>query len=141
MGLFGRQTISSDTIARMKELRRRGHGVKLHDWEFEVFNPAEPHGIVENVVDWLKRTAGECRRPYGINSFDLTLAFRVGTDKTVRSLNFKRMKPIELYDDSFSTRLLEALGLHVAAPAPLRVSAGFFSWGDAAHLALSRESR
>jgi hypothetical protein len=140
MALFGRQTISAQTIARMKEMRRRGHGVKLHDWEVAEFDPSAPHGIVENVVDWCKRTVAECRRPYGINSFDLTLAFRVGADGAVRSLNFKRMKPIELYDDSFAARLLEALGLHAAQPVPLRVSAGFFSWGDAAHQALSRES-
>ncbi len=141
MGLFARQTISSQTIARMKELRRRGQGVKLHDWEVLEFDPAEPHGVIENVLEWCKRTVAECRRPYGINSFDLTLAFRVGSDGNVRSLSFKRMKPIELYDDSFASRLLEGLGLHVSQPAPLRVSAGFFSWGDAAHQALARETR
>ena len=141
MALFGRESISSRTLTRMKELRRRGHGVKLQDWQIEDFDPAQPHGIVESVVEWCKGTAAECRRPYGINSFDLTLAFRVDGEANVRSFNFKRMRPIELYDDSFAARLLEALGFHVATGAPLRVSAGFFSWGDAAHHALAIEAR
>lgn len=129
------------TIARMQELRRRGHGLKLQDWHVDHFDPDEGHGVVENIVDWCKRTVAGCRRPYGINSFDLMLAFRVGNEEAVRSLSFLRMKPIELYDGSFAMRLLDALGLHVASPAPLRLSAGFFSWGEAAHLALNREGR
>jgi hypothetical protein len=137
MASIDRQSISAQTLARMKDLRRRGHGVKLHDWQVETFDPQEPHNLIESVIDWCKRTAGESRRPYGINAFDLTLAFRIGGDKDVRSHTFSRLKPIELYDDSFAARLLEMLGLHVAKPAPLRVSAGYFSWGDAAYQALN----
>lgn len=132
-----RHLISSQTLTRMKEMRRRGHGVKLQDWQVESFDPQQPHGLVESVIEWCKRNAGECRRPYGINAFDLTLAFRVDGDRGVRSHTFSRLKPIELYDESFAARLLEMLGLHVARPAPLRISAGFFSWGDAAHQAMN----
>jgi hypothetical protein len=131
------QQLSAQTLARMKEMRRRGHGVQLHDWQVETFDPDAPHTLIESVVEWCKSLAGESRRPYGINAFDLTLAFRIGGDKAVRSHTFSRLKPIELYDESFATRLLEMLGLHMAKPAPLRVSAGYFSWGDAAHQALN----
>lgn len=134
--MSNRHLISSQTLTRMKEMRRRGHGVKLQDWQVESFDPQQSQGLVESVVEWCKRTAGECRRPYGINAFDLTVAFRVDGDKDVRSHTFSRLKPMELYDESFAARLLEMLGLHVARPAPLRISAGFFSWGDAAHQAM-----
>ena len=139
MASIDRQRITARTLARMREARRRGQGVKLQDWQIDAFNPAEPHGLIENVIDWCKHTAAECRRPYGINAFDLTVAFRVGSEDDVRSQTFSRLKPIELYDDSFAGRLLELLGLHVSRPASLRVSAGFFSWGDAAHQALNAQ--
>jgi hypothetical protein len=141
MPLFGRQSASSRTLTRMNEARRRGDGVKLQDWQIEDFDPDQPHGLVENVVDWCRRTVAESRRPYGINSFDLTLAFRVGEDNKIRSVNFQRLQPMELYDDSFAARLLETLGIHIGSPAPLRISAGLFSWGDAAHQALGGEAR
>jgi hypothetical protein len=137
MASIDRQSISAQTLARMRDLRRRGHGVKLNDWQVEAFDPSAPHTLIESVVDWCKGLAGESRRPYGINAFDLTLAFRVGGDKDVRSHTFTRLKPMELYDDSFAARLLDMLGLHVAKPSPLRVSAGYFSWGDAAYQALN----
>lgn len=141
MGFFDRMSSGSQTFARMNELRRKGHGVRMQDWEIEDFNPEEPHTLVENVIDWCKRTVAECRRPYGINSFDLTLAYRLGGDSDVRSLSFKRMRPMELYDDSFANRLLEVFGLQTAKAVPLRVSAGFFSWGEAAHHALAGKTR
>ena len=51
---------------------------KAQDWLFEDYDPEEPQTLVENVIEWCKRTLAECRRPYGINSFDLTIAIRAG---------------------------------------------------------------
>jgi hypothetical protein len=56
----------------------------------------------------------------------------------VRSLAFDRLRPIDLYQETFPDRLKAALSGEAAklGPSALSVSAALFSWGEAAHHAL-----
>jgi hypothetical protein len=94
--------------------------------------------LVESILGWARQTLAGCRRPYGIDHFDLTLAFRAESEKRVRSLAFDRLRPIDLYQETFPERLASMLSTELAGirTSTLRVSAALFSWGEAAHAAL-----
>lgn len=98
----------------------------------------EVAGLVDSIVDWARHSLAGTRRPYGIDHFDLTLAFRTETDPRVRSLAFDRLRPIDLYQETFPHRLAGMLAKELGQlkPSALRVSAALFSWGEAAHQAL-----
>ncbi|HXH22409.1 MAG TPA: hypothetical protein VNN10_10285 [Dehalococcoidia bacterium] len=93
---------------------------------------------VDSILDWARHTLAGCRRPYGIDHFDLTLAFAADSDRRVRSLAFDRLRPIDLYQEPFPERLASALVSELTGlkASTLRVSAALFSWGEAAHAAL-----
>jgi hypothetical protein len=110
----------------------------VQDWQVQPGQPEEVHGLVESIISWARNTLAGCRRPYGIDHFDLTLAFRAPGDKRMRSLAFDRLRPIDLYQDWLPERLLSTIRQEVEAgrARPLAVSAALFSWGEAAHQAL-----
>jgi hypothetical protein len=92
--------------------------------------------LVEAVLDWCKTSLADCRRPYGIDHFDLAIAFRFGESR-VQKQYFKGLRPLNLYQDELSERLRLKLseGLSSGGDA-LLVSAAFFSWGEAVSHAL-----
>ncbi len=96
-------------------------------------------GLVESIVGWARGALAGGRRPYGIDQFDLTLAFHPQGQKGVRRLAFDRLRPIDLYQDAFPERLLGIVGKELAGvrSSALSVSAALFSWGEAAHQALA----
>jgi hypothetical protein len=94
--------------------------------------------IIQALIDWCRETAGQCRRPFGIDAFDLAVA--VGKpERAISSVSYDRLKPIAFYETSLSARLDGLLAVverefHVGED--VRLSAALFSWGDAAHAAL-----
>jgi hypothetical protein len=140
MPFLRRMTAASRALEAIKEARQRGEGLKMQDWSLDDFDPHSPNAL-EAVVEWCKHTLAECRRPYGINQFDLTVAFRSGNSERVRSFVLRKLDPIELYREGFGETLLHALGLTEQHSGPLRLSAALFSWGDAAHRALTPASQ
>jgi hypothetical protein len=140
MPFLRRTTAASRALEAIKAARRRGEGLKMQDWHLKDFDPQSPNAL-EAVIEWCKHTLAECRRPYGINQFDLTLAFRAGNSERVRSFVLRKLEPIELYRDGFGERLLHSLGLTEPHRGPVRLSAAIFSWGDAAHRALTPRSQ
>jgi hypothetical protein len=99
---------------------------------------ADLHGLAESVMLWARQTLAGCRRPYGIDHFDLTLAFRGESNAKIRSLAFDRLRPMDLYEEWFPERLASLIAKELAGAreSALSVSAALFSWGEAAHLAL-----
>jgi hypothetical protein len=124
-------------MSEIRRARRRGQGLRYQDWQFDVTHEAEPSAAVETMISWCKATLSTCRRPHGIDLFDLVVAFRDEAGGAVRSFRLDRLKPLELYQDTLSELLLQRLNevIHPRA-SKVYVSAGFFSWGDAAHKAL-----
>jgi hypothetical protein len=118
-------------------LRGRSHFQK--DWHTEDFVPSALDGLVESMVEWCRATTGTCRRPYGINFFDLIITYRLGEDGKSRSFRLNRLEPMALYQDSLPKHLLDKLLKAMTPEQPIKVhiSAGFFSWGDAAFKALN----
>jgi hypothetical protein len=123
---------------KMNEARRKGHGLRVKDWEVESTDTDEVGGLVDSILAWARHTLAGCRRPYGIDHFDLALAFRSEADRKVRSVAFDRLRPIDLYQEWFPERLASSITNEVGGPAAsaLCVSAALFSWGEAAHYAL-----
>jgi hypothetical protein len=109
----------------------------LSAWDAGADAADDIHGsLVEPIIAWCRDTLGRCRRPYGIDHFELVLALSRHDGRPVESARFRDLRPSDLYDpDGVSARLIAFLRGGDAAP-PARVAASLFSWGDAAHEAL-----
>jgi hypothetical protein len=123
---------------KIAEARRKGKGLKVQDWQIDSDGDPQAQGVAESIVTWARDILASCRRPYGIDHFDLTLAFRSATGSRVKSLAFDRLRPIDLYQEALPERIANSISRECAGPrgARLWVSAALFSWGEAAHLAL-----
>jgi hypothetical protein len=108
----------------------------MKDWLFPAHSVSED--IVQALIDWCRETAGLCRRPFGIDGFDLTIA--AGKPERVLSrVCYDRLKPIAFYETTLSARIIGLLAVverEFRIGEDVRLSAALFSWGDAAHAAL-----
>jgi hypothetical protein len=121
----------------MADARRRGRHLYIHDWSFSLDLPASD--AVEAVVSWCRETLAHCRRPFGIDYFDLVLAVCEPGDRQAEKLQLEKLRIVELYDESLPSRLAKVLSRRKESRetgSEVRVSAAIFSWGDAAHEAL-----
>jgi hypothetical protein len=120
----------------MAEARRRGRHLYVRDWHVGVdLSPAE---AVEAMLQWCRETLANCRRPFGIDYFDLFLALSTAGDRRARSVEMEKLRIADLYEESFAEKLLGHFRPRDSDEGPhgLRVSLAIFSWGDAAHEAL-----
>lgn len=112
----------------MAKARRTGEGVYVEEWQLA----PEHHSPAETVLEWCREVVARCRRPFGIDQFDLALALRPATGSPVSRMY--RLRPADLYSENaleqFSAFLLEQGGQ------PGKMAAALFSWGDAAHRAM-----
>jgi hypothetical protein len=116
-------------LKRLARRRRDGAGLYISDWR-----PDEHEGaFAEAVVTWCRETIATTRRPFGIDHFDLALAWRDVSGAAVRSHRFLQLRPVELYTEAF----LDQLAALLRPAEPAHVSVAVFSWGDAAHAELS----
>lgn len=124
----------------LRDARRNGTGLQLQDWHINLDGPDAAAGFAESVIEWCKHTMAASRRPYGVDHFDLALAYRSGG--FVRRLSFSRVHVAELYDDALASQILTVLAREVseARTALVHFSAGLFSWGNALDLALNEGS-
>jgi hypothetical protein len=123
---------SPSTTARIRQARRSGHGLYVADWLHSI---AE-HSPVDAVLEWTRSTIGASRRPFGIDHFELALAWRPLVGDRVHTHRFGRLRPIDLYGEAFPVHLERFFGQHPVSPAPGRVAVALFSWGDVVHEAL-----
>ena len=116
-------------VTRARQQRRHlYHGA----WHFELASD-QPHPS-RAVLDWCREVIATCRRPFGIDYFDLAIQVREPGRGVVGRLSLVELRPLVLYAGSLEERLA-ALFERPGRPA-LHVSASIFSWGDAAHEAL-----
>jgi hypothetical protein len=123
------------------EARKSGKGLKLNEWRLDACDEAGLGEAVESILTWCRDILAGCRRPYGIDRFDLTLAVRASNAR-VHSLTLDKLRPIDLYQDSLPERLIGLLSSEVERmkAASLHLTAGLFSWGEAAHEALPQRT-
>jgi hypothetical protein len=88
------------------------------------------------VLDWCREVIAGCRRPFGIDAFDLAVACRRSVAHSVHSLRLLRLRPSDLYSDGLATQVAALLQQGHIEGSPVIVAAAIFSWGDAAHEAL-----
>lgn len=133
---------------RLAEARRAGRGVYVGEWRFATMaggdREAACDAAIEAILAWCRETLGRCRRPWGIDYFDLALSLSpVGAQQT-RSVRLRELRPAALYDGELAERFAPFLaesfqpsGSDAGGPPPsVTVAAGLFSWGDAAYAAL-----
>ncbi len=115
-----------------------GTGVHRHDWRVGTRDASQ---LAADVVTWCRRTAGQTRRPYGIDSLTLAVAALDSRDVTTAFERFDELAPADLYDDEKAARTIaSALGkwnTDELLPADGRLAVALFSWGDLADELLS----
>lgn len=122
-------------VREMAEARRSGRGLYIHEWQLLEQSGESP---ADELLNWCRATLGTCRRPFGIDHFDVSIAVAVG-GVAVQSLQYDKRRPQELYGDSsliadiYSTI---AASIADAGSGAVHIAAALFSWGDAAHAAL-----
>lgn len=129
---------------QMGAARRRGLGLFLHEWHVDSAAPTadELEVLLESILAWCRQTIGECRRPWGIDHFDLTLA-RSGQDGAPAfTLQLRDLRPLDLYaagpmNERLCAFLAPRGSLLKAAPQPVQIAAALFSWGNAADAAFA----
>jgi hypothetical protein len=117
---------------RIAEARRNGQGVYAREWDEHGLDAG---ALGEALLDWCREVIGACRRPFGIDQFDLALAYTDAAGEPASRLY--RLRPIDLYQGSL---LEELMALAALTEPPRRLAAALFSWGDAAHEALPNDA-
>ena len=132
-----RDEIVTKTSRGIAAARRRGHNTYYGDWHFGM--EADAPSVTSSVIGWCRETLASCRRPFGIDYFDLAVTVD-GADGRPGRLSLQELRPGVLYATSLEERLADFLEKCLSAcregSRPLRVSTALFSWGDAAHEAL-----
>ncbi len=120
---------------RIRSARARGHGLYLTEF---LWSPESAGQVPTDITQWCQDTLARCRRPLGIDHFDLTITVN-GAGKP-RSHRLSFLRPAQLYDDAAVPRsLAAALGSLVVASetGTVKVAAALLSWGDIAHATMS----
>ena len=117
----------------MNEARRTGRGVRLEEWRLAAH---EASSAGDQVLAWCREVIANCRRPFGIEAFDLAVACRLGDTSGVDSHRFLRLRPVDLYTERLAKQLNAILVGSRLEESPVIIAAAIFSWGDAAHRAL-----
>jgi hypothetical protein len=129
---------------RLAAARRAGRGLYLHEWDLAVGaeGAIRSAAAAETIAAWCRETLGRCRRPWGLDAFDLTVACATHGVGGARRMRLRRLRPANLYTPDGVVRQLAAfLAEHGVSstgtdPGPIRVAVALWSWGDAAHAAL-----
>jgi hypothetical protein len=132
-----RQTLVHKASRGIASARRRGRNTYRSDWHFGI--EAEARLISGSLLAWCRDTVACCRRPFGIDYFDLAIAIvdKQGARRDELSLN--ELRPGVLYDAaSLEDKLVEYIERRRRAfgEGAIHISTALFSWGDAAHEAL-----
>ena len=139
MFLTRRDRSGRDVVRQIMKRREKGKGLVFQNWHFPESKAEDIQDLVDGMLAWCKTTLAGCRRPYGIDLFDLIIAFRTEEDNRASSLTLPALKPLDLYQDELPERLSRRISeaLH-RSRSSFHVSAGVFSWGEAAHEALGQ---
>lgn len=130
-----RQSFRRWRVARaIHAAREKGHGLYFTEWQG---SPKAAELISNDVTQWCRDTIALCRRPMGIDHFDLTLTVHGSGVPHTQRLAF--LRPGQLYDESVPAALAAALtALAVGNPeSTVRVAAALLSWGDVAYASMS----
>jgi len=111
----------------------------LHSYsETWSLDASDPHSFVNALLQWSRETLASCRRPFGIDFFDLSLTI-VDSGHRLQTLSARKLRPIALYAGDLADQIAKHLEQALRNREPggdVRISAELFSWGDAAHAAL-----
>lgn len=136
MALFSRFS----THRKVENLIRSGVGVREASWTIGGYAPEVKQALVADVIEWVRSSMGEMRRPYGIDHVALALAARDETGRVLCSNSLGVLRPASFYADEGAEQVLAFLGdaERVMRGAPGEVVGALLSLGDIAFELKSR---
>lgn len=106
MALFGRFS----THRKVERLIRDGVGVHEACWRLEEGGAEASEALVSDVVEWVRTSMGQMRRPYGIDHVALALAARDESGKVVCTNSLGVLRPQSFYGDAGPEHVRAFLG-------------------------------
>jgi hypothetical protein len=123
-------------VARaIQAARRDGHGLYFTEWHA---SPATAESVGHELTTWCRDTLARCRRPMGIDHFDLTVTVHGDGRPHTQRLAF--LRPGQLYEDTVVPAALASAFAALTlgdAESSVRVAAALLSWGDVAYASMS----
>ncbi len=101
MALFSRFS----THRKVERLIRNGVGIREASWTIPGYDSAVKDALVEDVIDWVRASMGEMRRPYGIDHVALALAARDEHGKVLCSNSLGVLRPVSFYESEGSEQV------------------------------------
>jgi hypothetical protein len=132
-------------VRQMTRARERGCGVYVVEWTGPAATGHDFEQLAEKALDWCRQTVARCRRPWGVDYFDLAVSCARDRDDEPRTQRLAELRPSDLYGEGdLASRLVGFLssfsGDDQDQSDVVRVCVGLFSWGDALHAALPAAS-
>lgn len=128
--LFRQRSLNSD-VRRALEA-----GVGLYQASWRIEPEARAETIAEQLLDWCRNTAGEMRRPYGLDHMSLAITCLTGDGSEAARANLGVLRPGDLYGTGGAASSLQT-ALNIWADQgvfengdALTLSAVLYSWGD-----------
>ena len=136
MALFSRLS----THRKVARLIRNGVGVREASWPLDGYAPEVKDQLVASVIEWVRSSMGEMRRPYGIDHVALALAARDEAGRVLCSNSLGVLRPASFYADDGAKQVLAFLGdaERVMRGAPGEMVGALLSLGDIAFELKSR---
>ena len=106
MALFGKLS----THRKVERLIRDGVGVHEACWRLEGGRSEANEALVEDVIEWVRASMGEMRRPYGIDHVALALAARDESGKVFCTNSLGVLRPQSFYGDAGPEHVRAFLG-------------------------------
>ncbi len=120
---------------RIERLIRQGVGVREAHWDLGLpHSPDEAHAIAESILEWVRLSMGNMRRPYGIDHVALALAARDPGGRVVCSTSLGVLRPLSFYGEGPAAEVAAFLGdVSRTCPAgPVELVGALLSLGDIA---------
>lgn len=91
---------------RVEQLIRRGVGIHEASWALpETQTEDAPEELVGDIVNWVRRSMGEMRRPYGIDHVAFALACRDNDGQVLCSNSLGVIRPEVFYSEEGNARV------------------------------------
>jgi hypothetical protein len=86
----------------MVRARRQGRHIYRESWVLE--DGTDPSHLAETLLHWSKETVATCKRPFGIDYFDLVLS--VGhSGQCLVTVSLEKLRPLMLYAGDLGEQL------------------------------------
>ena len=126
----------SATRRRLDQMIREGIGLHESRWQLPSnAQESDAQELVEPIVEWVRQSMGEMRRPNGIDQVALALACRDENGRVLCSNSFGVLRPAAFYEEDGVDRVAAFMADVEAVPGEQRreIIGALLSLGDIAY--------